>query len=769
MKEKDLFRTIADYTYNWEDLIGSDGRLIWVSRAVERITGYTVEECFAMEHYPYPILLEEDREKTAREIHAGLVDGETGRDSEGRIRRKDGTTRWISVSWQPVYGENGSQLGIRSSIVDVTERKQADELLLASEDTFRTVVENSLAGIFVIRDGKFVFVNRRAAEINGFENPEEMIGLPFWKQVHPDHREMVRERAGRRQSGEAVPEHYEFKGLRKDGVPVWVEVRAVLADFKGEPAIVGNIVDIDERKQAEETLRASEESYRRLFESIRDAILVADRDRRIIDCNTAFTELFGYCLDEIRGQRTSWVYAREEEYTALGEKLQGREKKPNFFTTIRYRKKSGEEFPGETNVFHYRNEAGETIGYIGLIRDISEREMLEEQLRQAQKMEAIGRLAGGVAHDFNNLLTGILGNTDLALMADGSDETVRDNLLNIRYATERAASLTAQLLAYSRKQVLTPRVFDLNLLVNHNRKMLGRLIGEDISLQVDLDPKTGCVQTDPALLEQVIMNLAVNARDAMPGGGTLTIRTRNERLGEKIRAHNPEVRPGKYVELTVSDDGIGMDAETLEHIFEPFFTTKEVGKGTGLGLSSVYGTVRQSGGHVFVESEQGRGTAFRIYLPQVQEDPDPESFTASRLPFGDETVMIVEDEESVRKMVRTVLERHGYRVIEVDDSREGLALLEDGKSGEVNLLIIDIVMPGMNGRDLARRITGRYGNLKVLYISGYDESVHRGRRTRGSAEENVPGGNNFLPKPFSPGQLLQKIRTVLDAGPWPAR
>lgn len=403
-------------------------------------------------------------------------------------------------------------------------------------------------------------------------------------------------------------------------------------------------------------------------------------------------------------------------------------------------------------------------GALALAESKAKARSLEAQLQLSQRLEAVGRLAGGIAHDFNNILTAIGGYTDLLLTDLAENDPRRHDVEEIYQASQRAASLTQQLLAFSRRQVLQPKVINLNTLVPGIEKMLRRLIGEDILFATVLHPRVGNVRADPGQIEQVIVNLAVNARDAMPSGGRLTIETRSVELDDSYATEHPGVMPGRYVMLAVSDTGVGMDEETRARIFEPFFTTKVRGKGTGLGLATVYGIVQQTGGHIWPESERGRGTTMRIYLPRVDEPADQierPGDTAPELVRGNQTILLVEDEAPVRAVTRELLARSGYTVLEAADGTAALALIDGGNAGpHVDLLLTDVIMPGMSGRELARQMQSRQPDLRVLYMSGYtDDAVIR----HGMLEPGLA----YLEKPFRPPLLLRKVREALRAGPKP--
>jgi signal transduction histidine kinase/CheY-like chemotaxis protein len=423
---------------------------------------------------------------------------------------------------------------------------------------------------------------------------------------------------------------------------------------------------------------------------------------------------------------------------------------------ITNRSKTGGLYAWEETITPVRDDAGRISEFIAFGQDTSDRRDLEARLRQAQKMEAVGRLAGGIAHDFNNLLTVITGYTDRLLGGLRSDDPLRKGAEAIKRSADRAASLTQQLLAFSRRQIMAPRVLDLNHVVANMNKMLQRLIGEDVELVTRLAPDLGRTKADPNQLEQVIMNLAVNSRDAMPRGGTLTIETSNAQLDRSFAARHVGLQPGSYVMLSVIDTGCGMDAETQSHLFEPFFTTKEQGKGTGLGLSTTYGIVKQSGGYIWAESEVDHGTIFRIFLPRMEESAElpPPAPEVRAAPHGSETILLVEDEEAVRHLLRDVLKRYGYTVLEAEDGMRAVEICREHE-GPIDLVVTDMVMPQMSGWEVADAVSSLRPKARVIYMSGYIEHVVVEQRV-------LESGVAFLGKPFTPETLGRKVREVLD-------
>jgi len=545
-------------------------------------------------------------------------------------------------------------------------------------------------------------------------------------------------------------------GRRADGIEVPMEATISQTRVGGHLSFTIILRDVSERQRTEEALRQSEERYRTLFESNPQPMWVYDIGTlAFLAVNQAAVRHYGYSPAEFFAMKIADLRPAED-LPHLQEHLNNIEAEASGAAIWQHLKKDGSAIDVEI-LWHEIIFDGHAARLV-LATDITERKLLEDQLRQAQKMEAIGRLAGGVAHDFNNLLTAIIGYSQLMLGRMGNDSQMRKELEEIYKAGTRAASLTSQLLAFSRKQVIQPVSLNLNAVVVDMGKMLRRLIGEDIELQLALADDLDCVKADAGQMQQVVMNLAVNARDAMPAGGRLTIATVNIDLDEAFTRKRPTVTPGAYVGLRVSDTGCGIDEEIQSRIFEPFFTTKEMGKGTGLGLSTIHGIITQSGGYVWFDSEPGNGTTFEIYLPRIDEREEQRkiSGSTSEILHGTETILLVEDEEAVRRLARSILEAHGYRVLEAPSCEDALAMAMTHQ-GSLDLLVTDVVMPQMSGRELAEQLARRCPEVKVLFISGYtDDAIVR--------TGVLKSGMAFLQKPFVPDAFARKVREVLNAG-----
>ncbi len=510
-----------------------------------------------------------------------------------------------------------------------------------------------------------------------------------------------------------------------------------------------------ERLRAEAALREAEAGYGTLVEQAPVGIYRSNPAGRFLSANRALARILGYdsAADLLGLDLTRDVYADPAERQRLLDRDSYTEREYDEVEAT-WKRKDGRRLTVQLSVRAVRDGTGGVEYYETFVRDATEQRRLEGQLLQAQKMEAVGRLAGGVAHDFNNLLTVILSYSDLLLEDLPLDIPDREDVEEIRKAAIAASALTRQLLAFSRQQVLEPRVLDVNTVVASTEKLLTRLLGEDVSLTTSLAVALGAVKVDPGQLEQIIMNLAVNARDAMPRGGRLSMETANVEMDEGYVRGHPLARPGHYVMLAVSDTGIGMDAATQARIFEPFFTTKEAGKGTGLGLATVYGIVRQSGGFIWVYSEPDHGTSFKIYLPRADEPVSPAAAAAPQVVGGSETVLVVEDVAAVRAVTRQMLERHGYRVLEASNGATALSLAQQHQSA-IHLLVTDVVMPEVSGRELADQLVQLRPDMKVLFMSGYtDDAIVR----HGILQEGIA----YLQKPFTPDTLARKVRVVLD-------
>jgi PAS domain S-box-containing protein len=530
--------------------------------------------------------------------------------------------------------------------------------------------------------------------------------------------------------------------------------------FAGSVAdFVSLSIEACERKRREEDLR-------RLMHAVEqsiDGIMVTDLQGEILFANPAWSAMHG-CPDcDCIGTHASLFHSPEQFKTEVEPLLEQVMVEGSAQGRVGHIRQDGTELPTWMTITLLKDETDELMGTLAITRDISDHlraeehgAALEEQLRRSQKMEAIGRLAGGVAHDFNNMLMAIIGCSEILLAALPEDEPLRREVEEIRKAGERAGELTRQLLIFSRRQVLQPKVIDLNAVVSDTDKMLRRVIGEDIELETVLHPHLGRVKADPGQLEQVIINLAINARDAMPEGGRLTLETLNVDLDESYSRDHAMVKPGHYVMLAVSDTGTGMDEETQAHIFEPFFTTKAQDKGTGLGLATVYGTVQQSGGYIYVYSEIGRGTTFKLYLPRVAATAHRSPQVAAKTPqlVGTETILLVEDDAVVRELVQRTLGIYGYKVLQAANGPEALSICQSNDE-PIDLMLTDVVMPQMSGRELAEAVAKCRPEIKVLYMSGYSgEAVVRG----GMLGQDMP----FLQKPFTPDALTRKIRQALS-------
>jgi PAS domain S-box-containing protein len=634
---------------------------------------------------------------------------------------------------------------------DIAQRLKAERALSSSEQRYRTLFENAPVGMYrTTPDWRLLAGNPALVRMLGYSCFEELASRDLKTSgFEPEY--------PRSQFLKLMEERGEVVGLEcvwhnKDGDALYIrENSRAIRDDSGKVLFYeGTVEDITQRRRVE----AEHVRLVTAIEQSEEAVVITDTAGDIQYVNPAFTRITGYSREEVWGKNPRILKSGKQDEGFYQQLWATILKGQTWRGELINRRKDGSYYTEQMSIAPVRGTRGEVTHFVATKQDVTERKTLEAQLQQAAKIEAVGRLAGGVAHDFNNLLTVINGYTELLQEKFAADGLASTYLTEVKNAGERAASLTRQLLAFSRRQVLAPQVIDLNAVVSNLEKMLKRLIGEDIKLHTLLNPSLERVKADPGQIEQVIMNLAVNARDAMPAGGNLTIETRNVVLDETYGRSHATMKPGSHVMLAVGDTGVGMTPETQAHIFEPFFTTKEKGKGTGLGLATVYGIVKQSGGSVWVYSEPGQGTVFKVYLPTIDEHPvakeSPKDLASAS---GTETILVIEDEEGVRSLIHLALESAGYKVLEMEDAQSALATCTN-YDGPIHLLLTDVVMPQMSGPVVAEKVATLRPGIKILYMSGYtdDAVVHHG-----VLSQDMP----FIQKPFSPVALRKKIRDVL--------
>jgi PAS domain S-box-containing protein len=628
---------------------------------------------------------------------------------------------------------------------------------------YRTLVEQITSIIYVTplnEARRKLHITPQIEAMLGFSSAEWLADPELWfKQLHPDDRERVLTEFYNRHE-KAKPIHSEYRLLARDGHVVWVYDEAVVVrDEAGQPCFIeGVMFDISEHRQKEEMLQKSEAKFRAIFERVAIGIALTDIEGRFMESNPTLQKILGYSGEELHHKSfTQFTHPDDilADMNLYNELVAG--KRDHYQMEKRYIRRDGGLVWAHLNASLIQSAGSESQFAIRMVEDITERKRLEIHFLQSQKMETVGRLAGGVAHDFNNILTVIKGYSQLSLSQIKEGHPLRGNIEEINRATERGEDLTHQLLAFSRRQIMDLKVLNLNVLVDSLGKMLRRVIGEDIEMVTVLADDLGRVKVDPGQIEQVILNLAVNARDAMPKGGKLTLETANVELDEFYARSRISVTPGRYVMLSVSDTGCGMSPEVREQIFEPFFTTKKEGKGTGLGLSTVYGIIKQSGGNVWVYSEPGQGTTFKIYLPRVEGEADALPYwedTGQPLK-GSETVLLVEDEASVRELAARILREQGYKVLKASNGKEAMRIGRKHIEEKIHLLLTDVVMPQMGGKELYDQFIALHPEAKALFVSGYTDATL-------THQAIFKPGAPFLQKPFSPTTLAKKVREVLD-------
>jgi PAS domain S-box-containing protein len=689
--------------------------------------------------------------------------------AEHQLKKKDGAPIWGSIVARVVRGEDGKARYFDCSMVDTTERKQAEEALRESEEQFKAIFEIASIGMAQAdpRTGQFLRVNQKMSEITGYSS-DEMLAMAFPEITHPEDREKDWEFFENVISGKWKSYRLEKRYVRKDGAILWVNVNmTVIRDLRGKPLrTMATIEDITERKLGEEALRESEGQLRQIIDLVPHMIFVKDWNGRYILVNQAVADGYRTTVSALTGKSHSEFHPDEDELRRMlqddrevMEKGDTKFIKEEAYTDVQgqVRYLQTTKVPFHASVSKIRTVLGVAVDITESKRATEEREKLHSQLLQAQRLESVGRLAGGVAHDFNNMLSVILGHTEMAMEHLDSTQPLFADLMEIEKAARRSTDLIRQLLAFARRQTVAPKVLDLNQTVEGMLKMMQRLIGEDIDLAWMPGKNLWPVKVDPSQIDQILANLCVNARDAIAGMGKITIETENTAFDAAYCAVHPGFVLGEFVLLAVSDNGCGMDVETLGKVFEPFFTTKDQGEGTGLGLAMVYGIVKQNNGFINVYSEPGQGTTFKIYLPRNQGKAEQMQKEALAEPAacGHETILLAEDEPAILAMTTTMLERMGYTVLSASRPGEAIRLAE-AHSSEIHLLMTDVVMPEMNGRDLAKNLLSLYPNLKRLFMSGYTANViaHHGV---------LDPGVNFIQKPFSMQDLAAKLRDIFGA------
>ncbi len=695
----------------------------------------------AVQEIPLP----EYRQVMDKALHDLVYEGKPY-DIEFKIKRpSDGEILDIH-SMAQYHKDSNAVIG---TIQDITDRKRAEQAVMDSEEKHAALSRATMEAVFIIDNGICIETNQAACELFGYEY-EEVIGRFGTDIIADKSKELVR-----RNMLSGDKKRYEALALRKDGSEFWVEIKGKSYEYRGKMVRATAIRDISDRKQAEQALRASEEKYRRVLDNSLEGIFI-HQDDKVRYCNLRFAQMLGYdTVDPVIGMDLYDIVSPRDKQRVSRE-IASRDlgKKETSHYSFRILRQDGSELEIESLVTTIEYEGRRA--YQGVFRDQSEQRKLEEQLRQAIKMESIGRLAGGIAHDFNNLLTAISGNAELVMLTLSDNDPIASDIQEIIDTTSRAGDLTRQLLTFSRKQITKPRTLNLNSVLGNFERLLRRTIGEDISLTLDRAPGLWNIHIDPSQTEQVLMNLVVNARDAMPDGGELHIVTENCTLEGDISPIEGAALSGRFVSITVADTGIGMDVATLERIFEPFYTTKESGRGTGLGLSTVYGIIKQNEGHVVVDSDPGRGTTFRIYFPMIEAEVTES--VEQRLEIeklrGHETILVVEDDVRVRDTAVRALHRFGYNVHTAVSGADALLML-DRKTVEPHLILTDIIMPNMNGDEFAQRAEQQGYAGPILFMSGYTESDRRSYTIS-------LGGRPFLQKPFKPLELVSLVRDILD-------
>ena len=757
-QSEERYRTILDEMADAYFEVDIAGKFTFVNDAVCRHLGYSREELIGANFRGQ--MVKEESDIVYKAFNNIYKTGKPEKAILYKFLRKAGTTGFAEVAGFPLQNQKGKIIGFRGVSRDITERKQVEQIILHNENRFKTLYQENPISTFTWqkKGDDFFLVDFNRASILLTEGKASKFMGKSAQELYQKRPEIIDDMLRCFKDQSLISREL----VSQDFAPG--KILSVSYSYIHPDLIILRAEDITEHKRADEALRQSEEKYRTILENIQEGYFEVDLAGNLTFLNDSLCQIFGYPKDEFMGMNNRQYTDKENAkklFLTFNEVFKtGKPAKAFDWQIIR---KDGTTRFIEASISLKIDSSGKPIGFQGLTRDITERKQaevekakLETQLQQSQKMESVGRLAGGVAHDFNNMLGVILGHTELALMKMVPGQPLYNNLTEIRKAAERSAELTRQLLAFARKQTVVPKVLDMNETVSGMLKMLKRLIGEDIDLNWQPKENLWPVKVDPSQIDQILANLCVNARDAIAGVGKMTIETRNITIDKGFCAAHAGFIPGEYVLIAVSDNGCGMDKETLSHLFEPFFTTKGIGQGTGLGLATVYGAVKQNNGFINVYSEPGKGTTFNIYLPRHKGKSGQTLTEAPEVPAarGHETILLVEDEPAILEMTTTMLEMKGYKVLAAGTPGEAIRLARE-HAGEIHLLMTDVVMPEMNGRDLAKNLLSLYPQLKRLFMSGYTANVIA---HHGVLDEGV----YFIQKPFSISELTAKVREALE-------
>ena len=728
------------------------GKIIDSNKQICELFGYERDELIGRD--VMDLVVEEDREFVLSNIVSDFE-----KPYEHKAVHKDGSIIFLEVRGQQIQFQG--QSARVTAIHDITERKRAEEALRESENKYRTLIKNAGEAIIVAQDGIIKFANPKGEELYG-HSQEELASKPLTDFIHEEDREMVGERHKKRLRGQKAPTTYPFRIINKAGDTKWVQLSAVPFSWDNKPAVLCYMTDITERKQAEEALKKSEVWVRNIFKSLNEGVSVITPDRIFLDMNEAAQEMFGYTKEELVNVSSEMVHIDHEHYLEFGKKMKEVIHKGDITNfQFKMRRKNGEIFPSEHTASLMVDNKGKPIGIVSVVRDLSgqkkieeEKEKLQTQLQQAQKMEAIATLAGGIAHEFNNALTSIVGNIQLLEMDFADNKAVKKYTEAMMPSSHRMANLTNQLLAYAQGGKYQARTMSLSDFVENILPIIKPTIDPTIRVETDLPRDIFSVRADSAQIQMVLSSVVNNSVEAIEGKGRIRIITNNEKIDASFVKRHPGPKPGPYACLTIEDDGKGMDKETVRKIFDPFFTTKFMGR--GLGMAAVYGIIRNHDGWILVDSEQDKGTVVRIYLPAIEaEEIKKEAIVESttEMPKGEGTILIIEDEEMVMNVICAVLERLGYRTLEAKTGREAVEIAKTF-DGDIDLALLDIKLPDIRGDKVYPLIMEARPNLKVIVCSGYSIDTARGILDAGAQD--------FIQKPFSVKEISQKLREILD-------